>query len=162
MGNLDAVVAAIRGASDSEDALQQLQALFGLTQEQAEGVLSLTLRRLTSMEANKLTEEQSTLQAKIADLQDLLERKDRILEVIEQEADEIAKNHGNDRRTAIITDGNSELRAVDVIPNTRSIVVYSRKGYIKRMATETFAVQGVRGTGKLFDKQPAYAFIYMY
>jgi len=61
MANLDAIVETIRRARDGEAALQLLQSSFTLTQQQAEGVLSLTLRRLTSMEANSLAEEQSTL-----------------------------------------------------------------------------------------------------
>jgi hypothetical protein len=42
---------------------------FGLTDTQAEGVLSMTLRRLTGLEASKLKEEQGMLLATIADLQ---------------------------------------------------------------------------------------------
>lgn len=64
MENLDAVVSTIRGASDSDEAVEQLQSVFTLSQEQAEGVLGLTLRRLTSMEKNKLAEEQGSLRAR--------------------------------------------------------------------------------------------------
>jgi DNA gyrase/topoisomerase IV subunit A len=46
------------------------------------------------------------------------------------------------------TAGGVELREEDIIPNSPSVVVYSRKGYIKRMSADTFAVQGVRGTGE--------------
>ena len=66
MANLDNIVITIRGASDTEDAMQQLQAKFALSKEQAEGVLGLTLRRLTSLEANKLAEEQAVLRARYA------------------------------------------------------------------------------------------------
>ena len=85
---------------------------------------------------------------RILDIEDLLKRKERILQVVQDEADEVAKAHGNDRRTTIVTDGQEEMREVDIIPNAPSIIVYSRKGYIKRMSIDTFAVQGVRGTGK--------------
>lgn len=37
---------------------------------------------------------------------------------------------------------------MDIIPNAPSIVVYSKKGYIKRMSADTFAVQGKGGRGK--------------
>lgn len=56
---------AIRAAPDSASAAAALQASpFELSREQAEGVLGLTLRRLTSLESAKLQEEQATLQAK--------------------------------------------------------------------------------------------------
>ena len=65
MHNLDAVVSAIRQAPDGAAASAALQAPpHGLSREQAEGVLSMTLRRLTSLEASKLREESAQLQGK--------------------------------------------------------------------------------------------------
>jgi DNA gyrase subunit A len=56
---------AIRQASDATAAGAALQAEpFGLSREQSEGVLGMTLRRLTSLESNKLQEEQAQLRAK--------------------------------------------------------------------------------------------------
>jgi DNA gyrase subunit A len=65
MHDMDAVVAAVRAAPDGAGAAAALQAPpFGLSREQAEGVLGMTLRRLTSLEAGKLREEQGQLSAK--------------------------------------------------------------------------------------------------
>ena len=64
MAHLDGVVEAIRCAPDAGGAATALQDDFGLSKEQAEGVLGLTLRRLTSLEAGKLQQEQGSLQAK--------------------------------------------------------------------------------------------------
>ncbi|KAL4439020.1 hypothetical protein ABPG77_006957 [Micractinium sp. CCAP 211/92] len=149
MHDMDAVVAAIRQAPDGHAASAALQGEpFGLSREQAEGVLGMTLRRLTSLEEGKLKEEQEQLRAKIADLRDLLSKRERILQVVEQEADELVAKFGTPRRTAIITDGEVELRHEDVIPNAPSLVVYSRRGYIKRMRADTFGVQKRGGKGK--------------
>lgn len=43
--------------------------------------------------------------------------------------------------------GEVELRQEDVIPNTPSLVVYSRRGYIKRMRADAFDVQRLGGKG---------------
>lgn len=104
MTNMDQVVTTVRAAKDGESAMQELQAVFMLTKEQAQGVLSLTLRRLTSMENKMLEDEQAGLRAKIQDLEDLISRKERILQVVEEEADKIAERHGDDRRTSIVRD----------------------------------------------------------
>lgn len=40
-----------------------------------------------------------------------------------------------------------ELRQEDIIPNTPSLIVYSRRGYIKRMRADTFDVQRLGGKG---------------
>lgn len=56
---------AIRQAPDGAAAAAALQAPpFGLSREQSDGVLGMTLRRLTSLEASKLQEEQAQLTAK--------------------------------------------------------------------------------------------------
>lgn len=64
MADLDNVVAAIRQAPDVVAATAALQSTFQLSKEQAEGVLGLTLRRLTSLEKEKLLDEQATLQTR--------------------------------------------------------------------------------------------------
>ena len=61
MTDLDQVVKIIRAADDAAAASAQLQQQHGLSAEQAEGVLNLSLRRLTSLEAQKLQEENDKL-----------------------------------------------------------------------------------------------------
>lgn len=85
---------------------------------------------------------------------------------------EIADKFGDNRRTKIVENGminilvfrcisrtfrslmvifsvvaQVELKEIDVIPNNPCIIVFSKKGYIKRMNTSTFSVQGLRGRG---------------
>jgi DNA gyrase subunit A len=61
MQNLDKVVATIRHAKDTNAAVADLQNQFGFSKEQADGVLALTLRRLTSLEKNKIEDERQSL-----------------------------------------------------------------------------------------------------
>lgn len=61
---------AIRDAADAAGARAALCAPpFGLSPEQAEGVLGLTLRRLTGLEVGKLREEEGQLRASIQGLE---------------------------------------------------------------------------------------------
>jgi DNA gyrase subunit A len=54
----------------------------------------------------------------------------------------IVKEFGTPRRTRIETDASDGvLAAEDVIPNAESLVTFSRKGYLKRMGSDTFSVQ---------------------
>lgn len=64
MRALDDVVAVIRQSTDAATASALLQSNFAMSKEQAEGVLGMTLRRLTSLEQNKLQEEQEALQTR--------------------------------------------------------------------------------------------------
>ena len=55
--NLDAVIKLIRAAKDAETARNELMDRFKLSQIQAQAILDLTLRRLTSLERGKIEDE---------------------------------------------------------------------------------------------------------
>ena len=63
------VVATIRRADDGAAAAAALQSAFGLSPEQTEGVLNLSLRRLTNLESQKLQAEAATLNSRSAHAQ---------------------------------------------------------------------------------------------
>ncbi len=70
-----------------------------------------------------------------------------MLAVVVEEADEIAAKFGSDRRTVMSSEASSAMSMEDIIPNSQSLVVYSKKGYIKRIPADTFAVQNRGGKG---------------
>eukprot|EP00208_Stichococcus_sp_RCC1054_P004249 CAMPEP_0206139348 /NCGR_PEP_ID=MMETSP1473-20131121/5552_1 /ASSEMBLY_ACC=CAM_ASM_001109 /TAXON_ID=1461547 /ORGANISM="Stichococcus sp, Strain RCC1054" /LENGTH=919 /DNA_ID=CAMNT_0053533103 /DNA_START=196 /DNA_END=2955 /DNA_ORIENTATION=- len=150
MRDLDKVVEVIRGADDGSAAAEALQSVFGLSPEQTEGVLNLSLRRLTSLETQKLEAESATLNSSIADLTDLLQKKERVLEVVETEAQELARRFGRPRRSLICSEAEAEIQEDEssVIPNEPCFVVFSKRGFVKRLKSDTFATQkkGGRGT----------------
>ena len=78
LGNLDAVIRLIRGAADTATAKTGLVEEFGLSDVQSDAILQMQLRRLTALEAEKIQAEHEELQAKIADLNDILDRRERI------------------------------------------------------------------------------------
>ncbi|KAK9917213.1 hypothetical protein WJX75_001927 [Coccomyxa subellipsoidea] len=147
LADLDKVVATVRAAKDGAAASKDLQQSFGLSPEQADAVLSMALRRLTSLEAGKLREEEATLAQTLAQLQSLLGSQQLVLDTVKRESQEIADKFGDSRRTAVRMDESGQLSVEDVIPNRASLLVFSRKGYIKRMPTDLFSVQGRGGRG---------------
>jgi len=68
MDNLDQLVDIIRKAADNQAAAAALAAAYGLTPTQTDAVLSISLRRLTSVEVKKLKAEHLELEATINDL----------------------------------------------------------------------------------------------
>ena len=86
---------------------------------------------------------------RIIDLEDLLQRQSRIYQVVHEEAQEIAQKFGTPRRTVVAETGSATLLSdEDLIPNQPSLILFSRRGYIKRMPGNTFAVQNRGGKGK--------------
>lgn len=84
---------------------------------------------------------------RIEELGGLLQHREQVLAIVEAEAEEIAAKFGSDRRTVMSAEASSSMSIEDIIPNNPSLVVYSRKGYIKRIPADTFAVQHRGGTG---------------
>jgi DNA gyrase subunit A len=103
------------------------------------------------LEAEKIRKEHDDLQAQIADLQDILARRERILEIIEGEALEIKTKFGTPRRTEI-QHAEGEIDETDLIANEKALILLTEQGYIKRMPVSTFEAQN-RGTrGKAGNK----------
>lgn len=71
-----------------------------------------------------------------------------MLAVVETEAQEIADKFGRDRSTVMSTATRQVMSVEDIIPNEQSLIVFSRKGYVKRMHAATFSVQHRGGKGK--------------
>jgi DNA gyrase subunit A len=102
MTKLDAVVAAVRAAADGPAARQELcSPRFGLSPEQADAVLALTLRRLTALEAGKLQEEAAALTETAKQLEALLADRQRVLGEVVREAQAVADKHAVPRRSRL-------------------------------------------------------------
>ncbi|MFB2920808.1 DNA gyrase subunit A [Aerosakkonema funiforme] len=142
--NLDAVIELIRNAADAPTARQEMMERFGLSEVQADAILQMQLRRLTALEAEKIRQEHEDLQAQIADLKDILARRDRILEIIETEATQVKERFATPRRTAI-EHAEGEIDETDLIANEKALILLTEQGYIKRMPVNAFEAQS-RGT----------------
>jgi len=77
-----------------------------------------------------------------------LQHREQVLAIVEAEAEEIAAKFGSERRTVMSAEASGSMSIEDIIPNSQSLVVYSRKGYIKRIPADTFAVQHRGGKGE--------------
>lgn len=151
LANLDAIIQLIRRAADTSTARQELIERFGLSEPQSDAILQMQLRRLTALEAEKIRQEHEDLQAQIADLQDILARRERILEIIEVEGNELKQKFATPRRTAI-EHSDGEIEDTDLIANEKVLILLTEQGYIKRMPVNTFESQS-RGTrGKSANK----------
>jgi len=145
--NLDAMIELIRHAADTPTARQGLMESYGLSEAQADGILQMQLRRLTALEADKIRSEHEELQTQITDLQDILARRERILEIIETEVTQLRTTHATPRRT-VIEPAEGEFNDADLIANEKAVILLTEQGYIKRMPVNTFEAQNRATRGK--------------
>ena len=87
---------------------------------QAEAILGLTLRRLTSLEESKLTSERDTLQSGIEQLTRMMTNDSEVYQVIKSESLELKRMHAVPRRTQIsASESVTDLVEEDLVPNDR-------------------------------------------
>ncbi|MFM2064430.1 MAG: hypothetical protein RLZZ507_4101 [Cyanobacteriota bacterium] len=147
LSHLDAIINLIRSAPDAPSAKGELISNYGLSEVQADAILQMQLRRLTALEADKIRLEHEELQIQIADLQDILDRRERVLEIIENEVTQIKTQFATPRRTAI-THAEGEIDDIDLIANEKVLILLTKQGYIKRMPVNTFEAQSRATRGK--------------
>lgn len=147
LANLDGIIRLIRQSADTATAKGELIETYALSESQADAILQMQLRRLTALEAEKIQQEHEDLQAKIADLQDILARRERILEIIQTEAEQLKTTYGTPRRTEILHD-EGEIDETDLIANEQALILLTEQGYIKRMPVNTFEAQNRATRGK--------------
>ncbi|UCE86381.1 MAG: DNA gyrase subunit A, partial [Deltaproteobacteria bacterium] len=151
LDNLDAVIATIRAAPDTGAARQALMEQFALSERQAQAILEMRLRALTSLERQKVLDELEEVRAKILDLRDLLARDERILEVVLEELQEVREAFADERRTEF-AEAVEGLSIEDLIVEEDMVVTLSHLGYVKRNPVTQYRAQrrggkGIRGAG---------------
>ena len=146
LDNLDAIIALIRASENTADARAQLMAGFALSERQAQAILDMRLRALTSMERQRVMEELAEIRARIADFEGLLANDSRILEVVIDEAREVHEKFSDERRTEI-TGAVVGISTEDLIVEEDMVVTLSHQGYIKRNATTQYRAQRRGGKG---------------
>ncbi|MEN8769585.1 MAG: DNA gyrase subunit A [Candidatus Arcticimaribacter sp.] len=145
--NIDEVIALIRSSSNADEARNKLIEKFELTEIQAKAIVEMRLRQLTGLEQDKLRGEYDELVKTIADLKDILDKKDRRMNIIKEELAQIKEKYGDERRSVIeYAGGNFSIE--DMIPNEKVVVTISHAGYIKRTPLAEYKTQNRGGVGQ--------------
>ncbi|HIY65091.1 MAG TPA: DNA gyrase subunit A [Candidatus Agrococcus pullicola] len=147
---LDDVIALIRRSATAEDARDGLIELLKIDELQARAILELQLRRLAALERQKIQDEATELEAKIADYNDILARPERQRSIVATELQEIVERYGDDRRTEILAGYDGDMSMEDLIPEEDMVISLTRGGYVKRTRIDQYRSQhrggkGVRG-----------------
>ncbi len=146
LANIDEVVSIIKNSDDKQDAMQKLMENFELSDKQANAILEMKLSRLTSLEVHKLKDELEELEALIADLNDILARPERVLQIIYDNLEEIKTQFGTPRKTQISMEiGNIDNE--DLIEKEDVVISLTHGGYVKRMSVSEYHSQRRGGVG---------------
>jgi DNA gyrase subunit A len=120
---------------------------FRLSDEQARAILALTLSRLTALGRNEIGDELNGLGGQIEDYLDILRSRQRVLDIIREELEDVKAQYATPRKTQI-DEFAGDLDDEDLIAREDMVVTVSHGGYIKRVPLSTYRAQRRGGKGR--------------
>src|SRR5258706_11101947 len=170
LANLDDFIEIIRSSANREEARVKLLAYefsrqqveqFGIrirsearlidgryafSETQADHILELRLYQLTGLEREKIANEYGELILRIDDLSNILERADRVMNIIKEELQKVREKYDSPRLTQIVP-AEGDIDIEDLIANEGCIITITHGGYIKRTPESEFRAQRRGGRG---------------
>jgi len=144
--NIDEVVRLIRAAKTKADAGAQLKAKYSLSDKQTEAILEMKLHQITTLEFDKLKNEEEGLKEFIEKLQKILGDEKLILRIIRKQLVELKETYGDQRKTRLVGSV-KELDEQDLVDKKDVVVTITDKGYIKRIDLAQYKEQKRGGKG---------------
>jgi DNA gyrase subunit A len=146
--DMDNVILTIKKSRTSREALENLMKKFSLSQKQAQAILEMRLSSLTSLETEKLNEENKSLTKLIEELKKILGDEKEIITIIKKDLQELKRVYGDQRKTQILQRV-SEIKEKDLIVKKQVVVTITGRGYVKRMEERTYKEQKRGGKGMI-------------
>ncbi len=123
------------------------EAMFELTEVQADAILALRLSRLTGLERQKIEDEYREILQEIERLKSILASRDLRMQIIKDELLDVKDRFGDDRRTEIDYTGGDDIDIEDLIEEEQVVVTITHQGLIKRTPVTEYRKQGRGGIG---------------
>ena len=168
LDNLDEVISIIRSSPDTTTAKVNLMKRFdgphltgdpslnltafaadenpGLSEEQAQAIVSLTLGRLSGLERKKIEDRLTALYQAIGEYRVILGDREKIRNIVKEEITAIRDKYGDERRTRIEEVAN-EIIDEDLVEKHTCVMTLTHAGYVKRLPSDTYSAQHRGGKG---------------
>jgi DNA gyrase subunit A len=121
---------------------------YHLSDEQAQAIIDLQLRRLTALEKDKIRDEYREVIATITELLDILAKPARITKIIADELRALKENFADKRKSEIVTVA-EDISIEDLIAPQDMVVTFSHGGYVKSQPLTEYKAQRRGGRGRM-------------
>lgn len=140
---LDLVISIIRNSSSTTEAKIKLQEKLTITEVQAKAILEMQLQRLVGMETEKLFAEAQELASDIKKYKEILNKKEKLDDILKKGLLAVKKRFADDRKTKIIdNEEEAVISKEDLIKDKKAIVTFSYRNIIKRSSSEEYTRSG--------------------
>ncbi len=154
LARLQEVIAMITAAVDAAAAKASLQVHLDLSERQADAVLAMPLRRLTSLEQESLRQEAGELKEEQGQLRHLLDDRSSLLDAMVQELRVLRKRFATPRRTRLVeggeglvaqrgaaarpTTGEQRQQALEALPADARVLIQA-DGVVRILSTQQWS-----------------------
>lgn len=147
--NIDEVIELIKKSDDRQAAQEKLIKRFSLNEAQAKAILSMQLARLARMEVEAILNEKEELEAKAEEYRDILAHKEKRMQIIRKELEEIKEKFGDERRTTITDDADIPVDAdiYQMLHDRHLLITTTQQGYVRSIEIDKFRTQRRGGKG---------------
>jgi DNA gyrase subunit A len=144
---IDAIIALIRASDDVAAAREGLMAApYEFSEIQANDILDMQLRQLTRLSRLDLQTELDETRANIIDLQEILDKPERLNTVIREEITAIKDTFATPRVCELTYD-DGEMSIEDLVDDKELVIVMTQAQYVKAVSADSFKTQGRGGRG---------------
>ena len=144
--NIDEVIKIIKMSASIPEAKQNLIERFGLTDQQAQAIVEMTLGKLSGLERQKVEDRIAKLEATVKELREILADGEKVNTIIKEELLEIKRKYGDERRSEL-REAVEEIDLEDLIERHTCVITVSHTGYIKRQRADVYTAQNRGGKG---------------
>ena len=137
----------LKKSEDRETAKKNLVSKFKFTEIQANAILEMKLATLANLERKKIEDELLEKKKLIKELNLILKSREKVLEIIYKELQNIKDKYGDERRTKVVATSLGEFKEEDLVPHEDAVIVLADSGYIKRMNPTVVRTQHRGGKG---------------
>jgi DNA gyrase subunit A len=152
LSHLDDVIAILRQAADGSTAKLNLCSRLDLSEVQADAILSMPLRRLTSLEQQNLQQEFDQLNEQITSLRRLLDDRRELLKALKKDLRSLKRKYSDSRRTKILAPSETPIKPEkgktetednpqSTIHNPKAeqppepaVLEFTQRGYVRRIS----------------------------
>lgn len=147
LDHIDEIITLIRESKDAIEAHANLIKRFKFSDKQATAILEMRLQKLAGLERKKVLDELKQIQELIVELKEILGSERKVRTIIKNELGEIKAKYGDERRTRLVKGGVKDMSDEDLIPDTETVIVLTKGGYIKRTNPDEYRKQKRGGVG---------------
>ena len=144
---IDAIIALIRASDDAAAAKAGLMAApYEFSEIQATDILEMRLSQLTRLSRIDLETELGDVQARILELQSILDSPEKLRGVIKSEMTAIKDEFATARKCKITYDS-GDMSIEDLVDDKELVIVMTEAQYVKAVPAVSFKTQGRGGRG---------------